>query len=102
MWEHDVLAPGAGTVWATVDRLDRERLLLGQIHLLGIEALQVGHIATQLGELNQCVNLIGEQNGLLLVNMLLVGAYLDKQVASRNTTTCIAHLGTIVATLART
>ena len=101
MWEHHILAPGAGTIWTTIDSLNRERLLLWQIHLLGIEALQVGHIATQLGELYQCINLIGKQDGLLLINTLFVGAYLDKQVAARDTTTGIAHLSTIVAILAR-
>lgn len=48
--EHHILAPRASAVRTPVDSLYRKALLLWQIHLLGVETLKVGHIATQLGE----------------------------------------------------
>ena len=82
--------------------LDRKTLLLREIHLLRIKTLQVGHIATQLGQLHEGIDLIREQNGLLFVDALLVGCNLDKEVGARDMTTCIAHLTTIIVVLTLT
>ena len=100
--EHDVLAPGTCTVRTAVDGLYRETLLLGQIDLLRIEALQVGHVASQLGERYKGVDLIGKQDGLLFVDALLVGADLDKEVGAGDVAACIAHLAAIIVVLALT
>ena len=80
--EHDVLAPGTCAVRTSVDGLYREALLLREIHLLRVEALQVGHVATELGQRYEGVDLIGEQDRLLFVNALLVGTDLDEEVGT--------------------
>ena len=78
--EHDVLTPGTRAIRAPIDVLNRKTLLLREVDLLGIEALQIRHIASQLRERHQCIDLVGEQDGLLFMHTLLVGADLDEKV----------------------
>ena len=99
LWEHYILAPSTGAVWASVNRFERERLLLWKVNLLSVEALKVGHIATKLRELHKGVNLICKENGLLFVNALLVGTYLDEQVAARDTATHLANLLALIVVI---
>ena len=98
--EHHVLTPGTGAIGTPVEGLDGKALLLWQIHLLRIETLQVGHIATQLSERYEGIYLIGEQDRLLFVDSLLVGTHLDKEVGAGYLTACIAHLITVFIVLA--
>ena len=82
LWEHDVLRPRYRAVGTAVDGLYLEALLLGQRHFLRVESVQVGHLALQLGKFHQRVHLVGQQHRLLLVDALLVGTDLDKQVGA--------------------
>ena len=78
--KHDVLAPGTGAIGPSVDRLKLETLLLGQWHLLGVEALQVGHITTQLCQRHERIYLISQQDRLLFVDTPFVGTDLDEKI----------------------
>ena len=82
--EHDILAPRHRTVRTAVDGLNLEALLLGQLYLLRVEALKVGHLALQLRQVDERIDLIGQEYGLLLVNAAFVGADLDEKVAARD------------------
>ena len=99
LWEHDILAPSAGAVWAAIHILDRERLLLRQVYLLRVEALKIGHIATKLRQLHKGIYLISKEYRLLFEHALLVGTHLDEEVAARDTATHLANLLALVVVI---
>ena len=80
--EHHILAPCHRTIGTAVNILNGKLLLLGQRNLLRVEALKVRHLTLERGQVHQRIDLIGQQNGLLLVNTALVGTDLDKEVAA--------------------
>ena len=90
--EHDVLLPGDGAVGTAVEVLNLEALLLRQGHLTRIEALQIGHLAIELGEVDERIDLVGEQDWLLFAHALLRRADLDEQVAAGNGTAGVSDL----------
>ena len=51
--EHHILAPRHGTIRTAIERLDLEALLLREIDLLRMEALQIGHLTLQLRQRHQ-------------------------------------------------
>ena len=71
-----------------------EGFLLWQRNLLGVESLQVWHLAFQLCEVHLCIYLIGKEDRLLLVNSLL-----DEEVAARDGRSGRAHMRLVVAVL---
>ena len=78
-----------------------ELLLLWQGDFAGVETLQIGHLTIELGQSDQRVHLIGQQDGLLLTDMLFRSCYLDEQVTARNSGSCGTHLsGTALWVLA--
>ena len=70
---HHVLAPGDALVWSAIHGFCVEGFLLWQRHFLGVESLQVRHLAFQLCEFHLCIYLIGKQDRFLLVHPLLAG-----------------------------
>ena len=89
---HHILAPGHTAIRAAVHLFHMEALLLRQRNLLRVEARQIGHLTIQLRQVNQCINLIGEQDRLLFVNAPLVRTHLDEQVVAGNLRTRCTHL----------
>ena len=65
-----------------------------------MESLEVGHLAVKTREVNERINLVGEQDRLLFVNALLVGAHLDKEVGTANLASCLTHLRLVVISTA--
>ena len=90
--EHDVLLPGNRAIGFAIDRLDMHLLLLRQRHLTGIETLQVGHLTVELGETDQRIDLIGQQDRFLFADMLLGGRHLDEEVGTGDSTSCRPYL----------
>ena len=90
------MAPCDSAVGASVVGLNLKALLLWQRHFLGVESLEVGHLAVEACEVNQSIYLICEQNRLLFVNTLLVGAHLDKEVGAAYLASRLTHLWFIV------
>ena len=76
-----------------------EGFLLWQRNLLGVESLQVWHLAFQLCEVHLCIYLIGKEDRFLLVNSLLAGRDLDEEVAARDGRSGRAHMRLVVAVL---
>ena len=60
-----------------------EGLLLRELHFLRVEALCVGHLSVELGQVEQCVDLIGEQYRLLLMHVFLVCRYPYEEVVGK-------------------
>ena len=96
------MLPRHGAIGASVERLYLKALLLRQRNLTRIEALQIGHLTTERREVNEGVNFIGEQNGLLFVNATLVGTHLDKQVVARDVGASSTHLSPTLRGLSAT
>ena len=90
--EHHILLPGYGTIGFAIQRFYMELLLLWQGDFAGVETLQIGHLTIELGQSDQRVHLIGQQDGLLLTDMLFRSCYLDEQVTARNSGSCGTHL----------
>ena len=88
---HDVLTPGDTTVRTAVDDLGVKHFLLWLWYLLRVEALQIGHLAVELGKVDLCIDLIGKEHRLLLVHTLLVGSDLDEEVVARDGRTRLTH-----------
>ena len=94
--KHHVLAPSDSAIRSAVVCLDLETLLLRQLHFLCVESLEVGHLAVESCQLHERIYLIGEQNRLLFVHSLLVGAHLDEEVGTRYFASRSAHLRFVV------
>ena len=56
--EHHILLPSDGAILAPIITFYLETLLLRQRHFTGIETLQVGHLTAQLGQADECIDLI--------------------------------------------
>ena len=97
--EHHILAPRGGPIRTAVEGLNRETLLCGQAHLLGVEALQVGHITTQAGQSHKGIDLIGKEDGLLFIDAFLVGTDLDEKVGTGYLTARITDFTLLVLTM---
>ena len=93
--EYDVLLPSDSSVGFTVEVLDMKLLLLRQWYFAGIEALQIGHLTIQLGQSDECIHLIGQQDGFLFTNVLLGCRHLDEEVAAGNSTAGITDFSRI-------
>ena len=98
--KHHILTPCGSLIRTPIEGLYGETLLLRQIHFLGIETLQVGHITTQACQSYQRIYLICQQDRFLLVHTFLIGTHLDKEIRTGDLATCIPDLTVIIGTLA--
>ena len=99
LWEHHILTPRGGPIRTSVEGLNRETLLCRQTYLLGVEALQVGHITTQTGQPHKGIDLIGKEDRLLFIDTLLVGTDLDEKVGTGYLTARISDFPLLVLTM---
>ena len=84
--EYDVLLPSDSPIGLSVEILDMELLLLRQWHFAGIKTLQVGHLTIQLGQSDERIDFVGQQDGFLFTNVLFGCSHLDEEVAAGNST----------------
>ena len=98
---HHILAPGDGLIVLASHAFQVEALLLGQWHLLHVEARQIGHLALELGQIDGGIDLIGQQHRFLLVHALLVGADLDEELVAIDRRASLLHGRTVALMVAR-
>ena len=93
---HHILTPSNSTIWITINSFDMETLLLWQRYFLSMETCELRHLTFELCQVNESINLICEQDRLLLIHLLLIGANLYKQVSTRDCTSCSLHMWLII------